>query len=238
MSNWWLFIFFVDKICTFLTYFHKKQQKHKVLVNNFQLLFFRKAKYILGYYKTSIHCLNWPLNSYLTYRFMIFRVFFGSSMVGTKMAWGDHLNINISEFSLKFWKKYTKPQLFANLYDFCKNFIYLVHPTGYWCFQRWAKLVKLSFFFWKILTDLKSCLKILSIIVGSQCTISARKGVILAVKVEKLFFSRWSNFRVGQGDSPCTVEHTIAIFSNFFFAKDSQFKTLFFQGNPVKKFWL
>ena len=75
VSNWWLFIFFVDKICTFLTYFHKKQQKHKVLVNNFQLLSFRKAKCILGYYKTSIHCLNWPLNSYLTYRFMIFRVF-------------------------------------------------------------------------------------------------------------------------------------------------------------------
>ena len=85
-SNRWLFIFFVDKICTFLTYFHKKQQKHKVLVNNFQLWFFRKAKYILGYYKTSIHCFNWPLNGYLTYRFMIFRVFFESSMIRIKMV--------------------------------------------------------------------------------------------------------------------------------------------------------
>ena len=34
------------------------------------------------------------------------------------------------------------------------------------------------------------------------------------------------------------VGHTVAIFSICFFAKDSQFKTLFFQGSPVKKCWL
>ena len=67
----------------------------------------------------------------------------------------------------------------------------------------------------------------------SKFLISAQKGVILGVKVEKKMFRRKIVCGLVKGIPPGGQTND---FFRFFFAKDSQFKTLFLQGSPVKKF--